>query len=146
MPVLEAVAARFGRDDLAAVFPEADIPVLSGAQRQGDILVVPCPSPCRWPSDARPLAGQDVARQPDGGHEHVLYGDGEVLVVADMSPQRAMWWQTEPNTAAWLRVPDGGEAFLMHPEHGALGIGPGVYEVRSQMEYAPEGFWVPAGD
>ena len=33
-------------------------------------------------------------------------------------------------------VPDGATAYVAHPEHGYMGVGPGVYEVRRQREMA----------
>ena len=41
-------------------------------------------------------------------------------------------------TVATLSVPDGATAWLGHPEHAYLGIGPGTYEVRRQREQAEE--------
>ena len=39
---------------------------------------------------------------------------------------------------ARLAVPAGAVAYLGHPEHGYLGIGPGTYELRRQREQADE--------
>lgn len=110
--------------------PEAEIPVLTGNQRQGDVLVLRVTTS----HDGQPLnKGVVVVRaETNQANTHTLVGDGT--------------W--EPNARAsregeliqgWLTVPDGGEAFLIHTEeHNALGIGAGTYEIRRQREFAGE--------
>ena len=147
MATHQDLAPRPGAN-LAADFADADIPVLATPQRQGDVLIFPSTHPGRWPETGPfpltrgvPVAGEE--------HPHVLYGDGEVYLAAVMSPQRRRWWVRGPrNTLAWLRVPKGGAAFLMHSgDHAALGIGPGVYEIRRQLEYRGGlSAWEPAED
>lgn len=152
MATLHDLAERFGYDDLAVACPEVDIPVLTGLQRQGDILVVPWQPPAEprieW---LTPLAGLEVLAGVNG-HCHTLHGAGHWVG----------WWSSSEPAMEWfiyevtgldpvidlevllgvVRVPDDGEAFLMHSdEHGALGIGPGWYQVRSQREYQNDG-WV----
>ena len=132
MPSLQVLAARYGYDDLSVAFPEADIPVLRGAQRQGDVLVLPSTLPKSLPGFGRSqrLDGGVVVVGSDGfGHTHTLFGDGVVRRLRASESAR-------DKTIAWLVVPEGGEAFLMHSdEHGALGVGPGAYEIRRQLEY-----------
>lgn len=149
MPTLQSLAERYGYIDLSVVFPELDIPVLTGPQRQGDVLMLPSVAPAKWPTTGPvPLDGVVVVDSEITAHTHSLYGDGSVLLTRNMTWQRAKRWQTAPNTLGWLRVPEGGEAFLMHSqEHGALGIGPGMYEIRQQMEYVGRLLsWLPVGD
>lgn len=174
MATLQALAERFGCDDLAAAFPELDIPVLAGPQRQGDLLVLPSTLPARWPHTGPVLldGGVVIAWSEVSDHTHALYGDGQALLIDGMSPQRARWWRTAKNVGAfltgsadedtpnrpktwqsiknalaWLNVPSGGEAFLMHSdEHGALGIGPGTYLILRQQEYQDVWGWSPVGD
>jgi hypothetical protein len=133
------LADLFGAE-LAAALREADVPVLAGAlQRQGDVLVLPLAA---QPETAgllrRRLAGLPVLAWPQGQERHVLHGDGRA-------------WTRRVDTGvrevAYLSVPSGGAAFLMHPEHGALGIGPGWYAFRYQNEYDPDfRQWLPVGD
>jgi hypothetical protein len=149
MPTLQVLAERFGYEDLAVAFPEADIPVLTGVQRQGDVLVLPAAFPARWPRTGPvPLDGVVVVASEVSDHTHALHGDGQVLLVERMSGQRARWWRTTENTLGWLLVPAGGQAFLMHSqEHGALGIGPGGYQILQQQEfnsYVQD--WLPVGN
>jgi len=147
MATLQALAERFGCQDLAVAFPELDIPVLTGPQRQGDLLVLPSTLPADWPhTGSVPLdGGVVVASSEVSDHTHALYGDGHALLL-DISPQ-LQWWCKPANTLAWLTVPIGGEAFLMHSdEHGALGIGPGTYRILRQQEFRHEWGWSPVDD
>ena len=132
LPTLQVLAVRYGYDDLSVAFPEVDIPVLTGAQRQGDVLVLPSRLPralSGFGRRQRLSAGVVVVGSEASSHTHTLYGDGTAQRLLATEPPRGA-------TVAWLVVPEGGEAFLMHSdEHGALGIGPGTYEVRRQMEY-----------
>lgn len=110
--------------------PEAEISILTGSQRQGDVLVLRVTTQ----HGGKPIGkGITVVRaETNSANTHSLHGDGT--------------W--EPNARAdrddelvqgRLTVPDGGEAFLIHTEeHNALGIGPGTYEIRRQREYAGE--------
>jgi len=91
--------------------------------------------------------GVVIAWSEVSSHMHALYGDGQALLVDGMSRQRATWWCKPENTLVWLNVPIDGEAFLMHSdEHGALGIGPGVYQILRQQEFHDEWGWSPIGD
>jgi hypothetical protein len=103
---------------------DLDIPTVTGRpQAQGDLIVVPTkPGKSARPTKPIPDSGVVLVRG-NGGHAHVLIGAGT--------------WT--PGTADSLdlgvvQVPDGGEAFLIHEEHGALGVGPGCYRVGQQQE------------
>lgn len=123
------VLARHGYTTDRLEHPDLHIPVLTGIQRQGDVLILPS-SPPRT-SGGRPLgAGVEVVRAEAGGNTHTLHGDGRWLLNAEAA---------DGLTQGWLAVPDGGTAWLIHTEeHSALGIGPGVYEIRRQREFAGE--------
>lgn len=155
MTTLSELAERFGYFDLGVALLEVEIPVLTGLQRQGDILVVPW-QPTEQPSDdwLEKLDGVEVTFAITG-HTHTLHGEGQ-------------WfgWETSDDGLRWLarqfhadnlvddlnflhgvlRVPSGGAAYLMHSdEHGALGIGPGWYQVRGQLQYAEQS-WTDVED
>lgn len=121
------ILARHGYSDLAVEYPELEIPVLTGPQRQGDVLIVPTE---RHDGGAPIGKGVEVVRSEAGSNTHCLHGDGE--------------WLASPHALTnlvqgWLTVPEGGEAYLIHSgEHGAAGIAPGTYEIRRQREYAGE--------
>ncbi len=121
------ILTTHGYSDLAVEYPELEIPVLTGAQRQGDVLIVPCE-----PREGGvPLGkGVEVVRSEAGSNTHCLHGDGEWLPAPDAATGLVQ---------GYLTVPDGGEAYLIHSEeHGAMGIGPGTYELRRQREFAGE--------
>lgn len=122
------VLARHGVAVDNIEYPELEVPVISGNQRQGDVLVLKVTTT----HAGKPIgAGVTVVRaETNSANTHTLHGDG-------------LW---EPNARAaedlvqgWLTVDTGQEAFLIHTEeHSALGIGPGSYEIRRQREYAGE--------
>lgn len=125
------ILARRDITPSALEFPDLEVPVLAGAQRQGDVLVVPADSTPA--GDTKPIgAGIIVVRaETNQSNTHTLVGDGT--------------WQANPDSSVidlvegWLTVPEDGEAFLIHTEeHNALGIAPGCYEVRRQREFAGE--------
>lgn len=100
------------------------IPVVTGLQRQGDVIVVPSTAN----TEGTPIPGDGVAvvRGENGGNTHTLLGDGT--------------WQSAADglRLGYLTVPDGGVAVLAHPEHGFNRIGTGVYELRRQREQADQ--------
>lgn len=107
------------------------IPVLTGAQRQGDVLLVPAPDsdPATTPV---PATGTPVVRGENGGNTHTVFADGPDVTcdVYDPNPTNLR--------VAILTVPAGSTAYLAHPEHAFNGIGPGTYEVRRQRELADQ--------
>ena len=110
---------------------------------------MPCRLPAKWPRTGSSSLDGGVAIfwSDESDNTHTLYGDGQVLLVFSMSRQRARWWVMPDNTLAWLTVPQGGEAFLMHSgEHGALGIGPGTYQLLQQREFNAEWGWSTGDD
>lgn len=126
-----SVLTAHGVDLANLEHPDLEIPIISGNQRQGDVLVLKVTTR----HDGTPLGkGVTVVRsEATASNTHTLVGDG-------------LW---EPNARAarredelvqgWLTVEPGGEAFLIHTaEHSAIGIGEGTYEIRRQREYAGE--------
>lgn len=98
------------------------VPVLTGLQRQGDVVVAPlAPTSGGAPL---PTVGVVLVEGRDG-HTHLLVGDG--------------LWTATPGAVSIgvLTVPPGGEAVVGHPEHADLRIGPGCYAVRAKRELAP---------
>lgn len=108
---------------------QAEVPVVIGLQRQGDVLVLPH-RPGADKGDPVPAAGVPVVQGEAGGNTHLLVADGAVT------------WRPVDNRAGLdlgaVTVAEGATAFLLHPEHGAQGIGPGSYLIRRQREQADE--------
>lgn len=110
---------------------EAEVPILTKPQRQGDLLIVP--------------AGRDYE------HGKVISAAG-VQVVHGEATGNTHWLNRgfDSPGVTWLRidrgqvvgvvaVPAGQTAMLVHTdEHGANGIGAGVYEIRRKRELADE--------
>lgn len=105
---------------------QADIPVGTGPQRQGDIIVLPERPSADDLGDAVPAQGIAVVRGEAGGNTHLLVADGSVgwKVFVDAAEQ----------DLGTLTVAAGATAYLLHPEHGAQGIGVGTYLIRRQRE------------
>jgi len=108
-----------------------EIPVLTGMQRQGDVLLIPSLDGDA-PTTPVPASGCPVVRGENGGNTHAIYADGPGVLcdtfAADATRLRV----------ATLLVPGGSTAYLGHPEHAFQGIGPGRYEIRRQREMADE--------
>ena len=100
------------------------VPVLDCLQVQGDVAVIPT-RPSAKPGTRVSPAGIPVVRGENGGNTHLLVGD-------------AVWAESTAGGAdlGVLTVPVGGTAWLLHPEHGANGIGPGCFLLRRQREQA----------
>jgi len=112
---------------------DLQVPILSGLQRQGDLLIIPCAQG----NDAGVLVGAKgvtvVRGETTGANAHILHAlDGDVF------------WQPSPTADQELlqgiiTVPDASSATLIHTqEHNVLGIGPGSYEVKRQREFQGE--------
>jgi hypothetical protein len=125
------ILTRHGIPDLHLEFPELEIPILTGVQRQGDVLIVPT----TITAGGVPLGrGVEVVRAEQGSNTHTLHGDG-------------LWLPADRDglSQGHLTVPDGGVAYLIHTEeHNALGIGPGSYDIRRQREFRGE--WANVSD
>jgi hypothetical protein len=125
MATINELAQNTGIAVVTDLDADIEIPVLSGIQRQGDVLVLPAAITA---TTSVPAAGTPVVRGENGGNTHVIYAaDGVVYCDTDTS---------EGLRVAALTVPDGSTAYLGHPEHGYMGIAPGSYEIRRQREMA----------
>lgn len=147
----------FGVDIDPHLERQVEVPVLTGLQRQGDIIVIPL-SMLRvgWNRSPHPVmgpiihqvsaAGVAVVRGEAGGNTHLLLAAGDVFYdAAEQRPQPVGPRAADPQVAEWgftdglgigaLQVNGGATAYLAHPEHGYMGIGPGVYLIRRQREF-----------
>ena len=130
MQTLEKLISTHGIDVLEHLDRQVTIPVLATAQRQGDVFVLPITT-----GEAKtvvPTTGTPVVRGENGGNTHAIVGDGEVFVDVVTNPS------ARDLRVATLLVKEGSTAYLTHPEHGYLGIAPGVYHIRRQREQAEE--------
>lgn len=131
------ILERAGISAPDAALADIDVPVLAGAQRQGDVGIWPCAPLAKAQLDrmtAVPADGIAIVRgETTGGNAHILHADGAVL-----------WAPADPRSGdliaiGTLHVPDGAVAWLIHTdEHGVQGIGPGAYRVTGKREQAEE--------
>ncbi len=114
----------------AHLVADAEVPVLTGPQAQGDLLVVPADPPGGPSWRPVPEAGIQVVHGEATGNTHWLHrGFGSAGV-------RWGWPDgADPLVVGYLWVPEDGSALLIHTdEHGANGIGPGRFAVRRKRE------------
>jgi hypothetical protein len=127
---LSTIFDRAGVSGLGVLDAQIDVPILTGAQRQGDVIVLPRDGV--GAATPIPAAGVVVVRaETSAGNTHVLLSwDGQCFFDAAAG---------DGLTLGTLTVPDDASAYLVHSdEHGANGIGPGTYILRRQREYAGE--------
>ena len=108
---------------------DAEVPILSVAQRQGDVLIVPTGGPRRAETKV-PAKGVAVVRgeSTTGGNSHILDGAPEAYWAPSVDGGLIL---------GYLTVPDRSTAYLTHTdEHGCNGIGPGNYVLRGKREQA----------
>lgn len=126
---LNTLIDRHNIDVLDHLDREVLVPVVSGLQRQGDVIVVP--STGARATKKVPSAGVAVVRGEAGGNTHTIVAEGTVYCdVREASASNL--------TLATLTVTEGATAYLAHPEHAYSGISAGTYELRRQREQADE--------
>ena len=114
---------------------DLEIPVCSMIQFQGDLAFIPIggAGPVRARNDAEwlpvPKRGVELLTGM-GGHTHRLVADPNVA-----------WWTTGvvDDSGQALGVIDAtAPVYVQHEEHGALGLAPGKWAVRRQVEWADQ--------
>jgi hypothetical protein len=112
---------------------QAEVPVLTGPQAQGDLLVIPVDRlPVGVTAEAVPDSGVQVVVGEATGHTHWLHRGFDSPGVG--------WARVDRDLIiGYVVVPEGKSAMLIHTdEHGANGIGSGVYAVHGKREMAAE--------
>lgn len=131
---LDEVLTRHDQTVLDHLDREVSVPVV-GFGRQGDVIVIPAALADRFELRAAttpvPRAGVPVVRGENGGNTHLLVADGAVFFEQQTASPQDL-------TLGVLSVGLGATAYLIHPEHGAIGFAPGDYVVRRQREQADE--------
>ena len=127
---LAQLIERHGIDVLDHLDRQVAIPIVSGLQRQGDVLVIPAALAAGVEAATPvPSIGVPVVRGENGGNTHAIVAEGVVFCDLKVADARNL-------TLATLTVAEGSIAYLTHPEHGYSGIGPGTYVLRRQREQA----------
>jgi hypothetical protein len=128
MPALRELIRRYGVDVGTHLDRDADIPVLTAPQVQGDVSVRPVR---RRRQAVTPLPPQGVVIATGReGHEHRLL-PGPARFDPAAGPARSLL------RIGTLTVPADCEQYVAHDQHGYLGIGPGTYELGRQREWTP---------
>ncbi|GAA2210267.1 hypothetical protein GCM10009850_057260 [Nonomuraea monospora] len=128
MPTIEQAIAAFGIAVDDHLDRQAEIPILSGLQFQGDVAVVPARrEPAAVPI---PKGGVPVVRGQAEANTHLLVATGRACFTPSERPGGLV--------LGVLTVAEGATAYLAHPEHAYAGIAPGTYELRRQREQADQ--------
>ena len=104
---------------------------------QGDVLIRKVDS---IPANATPVASENgavIVTHSESGHNHLM-----VLDRKSKTPNVEMFHDPANALLAWIKVnrPTVLEHQRPHDTHAPILFQPGVYEVRRQREYTPEGF------
>src|SRR4051812_31097120 len=115
-----------GGDQVRSSQREGDVMSIRGIVRQGDVLLVPIEAEPRRVGPARRDDGALVVAAGEvTGHAHVVSGDADLLDVytgaAGLYVKRGLL----------VRV-GGAGARLVHEEHDAVPLAPGLYRVHRQ--------------
>jgi hypothetical protein len=80
--------------------------------------------------------GRVVVTHSETGHDHVMVLDREAIPAVEMFNDK------DNALISWLKVnrPTALEHQRPHDTHEPIMFSPGIYEVRRQREYTPEGF------
>ncbi len=110
----------------------ADVPVLSAPQAQGDLLIVPATGGPELHWSVLPDSGEQVVHGEATGNTHWLHRGFDSPGVRWARPTDG----PDGLVVGYVEVPEGQSALLVHTdEHGANGIGPGVYAIHRKREY-----------
>lgn len=126
--------AKVGATIPAHLIADAEIPVLTKPQAQGDVLIAPATIPSGVRLDPIPAEGIQLVFGEATGNSHFIHqgfsspGVQFGRVEADIESSTVL---------GYLRVPEGQSAQLIHTdEHGSNGIGPGDYAFYGKREQA----------
>jgi hypothetical protein len=135
MHTFTSALALVGVDVPVHLEADADVPILSAPQAQGDVLIFPATPPEGAGWEQVPAEGIRVVHGEESGNTHWLH--------AGFDSPGIRWTATDPAeaqtglTLGYLDVPDGQSALLIHTdEHGANGIAAGTYALHRKREFA----------
>lgn len=108
----------------------AEVPVLTGVQAQGDLIIIPTQERSHLDWQPVPDGGIQVMRGEATGNTHWLHRGFCSPGVQYSRVEREL-------LIGFVKVPEGESALLLHTdEHGSNGIGAGVYAVHGKRELA----------
>lgn len=133
MKTLEHITEMSGRKVYDHLDTSADIPLGGDLIAQGDIMIIP---ETMWERNGLQASTKMVPRQVSAQGIVVLAGNHDHVLIA---PSGAATWTTgvvDRESLALGTIDVKTEAFLLHQEHGAVGLAPGRYIVRASREQA----------
>lgn len=131
MTYAEALA-RVGVTVPEHLLADAEVPVLTGLQAQGDLLIIPIDHLTVHALAAVPDAGIQVVFGEATGNSHWLHRGFD-------SPGVSFARVDDELRLMEIEVPEGQNAQLVHTdEHGSAGIGPGLYAIHAKRELRDE--------
>jgi hypothetical protein len=115
---------------------DAEVPVLTSVQAQGDLIIVPADMASidvsRYKLEPVPVKGIQVVTGEATGNTHWLHQGFD-------SPDVTWCRLNGELQLAIVSVPEGQSAELIHTdEHGANAMGPGTYVIHGKREQADE--------
>lgn len=123
--------AKVGATVPEHLIADAEVPVLTGPQAQGDLMIVPIESTSAKLARV-PAAGVQVVFGEATGNSHFLHQGFD-------SPDVTFARVDDGLLLAVVSVPEGQSAQLIHTdEHGANGIGAGLYGIHAKRELRDE--------
>lgn len=124
MKTLGEIEKKFHVEMLDYLDRQVSVPVVTTAACQGDVSILRVTT--RPAATALPKAGVAVVRGEVNANTHSLHGNGFFDPASARGPRDL--------TLGTLTVPEGGEVFLLHPEHGGMQFAPGTYRIGRQRE------------
>lgn len=118
---------------------DAALPVVTTAACQGDVSILRVTT--RLATTVLPQAGFPVVRGEAGGNTHSLHAAPGSSVCFDPNAGSGDF---DDLVLGVLTVPEGEQAFLLHPEHGGVAIAAGTYRIGRQREF--QGKWRMVAD
>lgn len=110
---------------------DAEIPILTGPQAQGDLIILPVDEG-DYKLGPVPDEGVQIVFGEATGNSHYLHRGFDSAGVTYTRVDEGL-------RIAVIRVPEGQSAQLIHTdEHGSNGIGPGLYAIHQKRELADE--------
>jgi hypothetical protein len=135
MPTLTTILARADITPADQAIADIEVPILTGPQRQGDVLIIPRARIGKAEGASLkpvPAEGVAVVRGEATGNTHLLMADGPVMWAGFPQSDTAV-------ALGVLDVPEGSVAHLLHTdEHGVNSIGAGTYLLHGKREMADE--------
>lgn len=123
--------AKIGVTVPAHLIADAEVPVLTSPQSQGDLMIVPIDKHV-GPLSPLPMEGHQVVVGEATGNTHWLHRGFD-------SPDVTFARVDDGLELVVVHVPEGQSAELIHTdEHGVNAMGPGLYAIHGKREQADE--------